>query len=134
MKILIVDDDPAALLVASMALEEIGGFEVITAQSGTEAIDKAVAEQPDSVLVDIIMYDLDGREVLKELCSRDQTRNIPVIFHTAKTGRAEIEELMALGARGVISKPFDPLQLPNEVRRLLQLPARAADVRHSKSR
>jgi len=121
LKILIVDDDPATLLVASMALQHAGGFEVFLASSGADALECARENRPDAILMDIVMHDLDGLSVLSELRNQEQTGNIPVIFHTARTKPADMKKLLSSGAKGVIGKPADPLQLGNEIHRILSL-------------
>src|SRR5512138_3718517 len=108
MKILIVDDDPAMLMVSAMALEEVGGFEVIQATGGIEAIEYALQDPPDAILMDLVMHDIDGSDVLEKLRANAATGKIPVIFHTAKSNPSEIRDLMRLGAKGVIGKPIDP--------------------------
>ena len=119
MKILIVDDDPATLLVASMALQYAGGFEVILANSGMDALRCAKENQPDAILMDIVMHDLDGISVFRKLRDQTETGNIPVIFHTARTSPNEVKNLLSSGARGVIGKPSDPLELGKEIYRIL---------------
>ncbi len=119
MKILVVDDDPAMLLVASIALEQAGGYEVVQATGGKEAIEFARQNPPDAILMDLVMHDLDGPDVLEALRSDESTLRIPVIFHTAKTDPSDIRGLLAMGAKGVISKPFNPAELPGEVSRIL---------------
>jgi CheY-like chemotaxis protein len=120
MKILVVDDDPAMLLVASIALQEVGGFEVISASGGAEAIEYARDKKPDAILMDIVMHDITGPDVLLTLRSSASTDRIPVIFHTAKTDPSNIRDLIRLGAKGVIAKPINPVDLPAEVTRILE--------------
>lgn len=119
-KILVVDDDPAILLVASIALTEIGGFEVLQAKGGAEAIEYAKQNRPDAILMDLVMPGLDGPDVLEKLRTDHQTDKIPIIFHTAKTDPSDIRTMLALGAKGVIGKPFDPVELAGEIERILQ--------------
>ena len=111
-RLLLVDDEPDIRAIATMALERVGGWEVTGVGSAQEAIDAAVdAQRPDAVLLDVMMPDVDGPatfERLRELLGD----GVPVIFLTAKP---ETERLLALGAAGVIAKPFDPLALPREV-------------------
>ena len=130
MKILIVDDDPATLLVASMALQYAGGFEVVCANSGVEAIESAKENQPDAILMDVVMHDLDGLSVFHRLRNQVETAGIPVIFHTARTSPNEIRNLLSSGARGVIGKPSDPLELGSQITRIL---AFGDDFAHSAS-
>jgi CheY-like chemotaxis protein len=119
LKILIVDDDPATLLVASMALQYAGGFEVLLANSGMDAIRCAKENKPDAILMDIVMHDLDGLSVFRKLRDQAETGDIPVIFHTARSSPNEIRNLLSSGARGVIRKPSDPLELGHEIQRIL---------------
>jgi CheY-like chemotaxis protein len=121
LKILIVDDDPATLLVASMALQYAGGFDVLLASSGADALESARQNRPDAILMDIVMHDLDGLSVLNKLRDQEETGNIPVIFHTARTNPADMKKMLSSGAKGVIGKPADPLQLANEINRILAL-------------
>ncbi len=121
MKILVVDDDPATLLVASMALQYSGGYEVLLASNGTDAIECAKQNRPDAILMDIVMNDLDGLAVLRRLHSHTETDSIPIIFHTARTNPTEISQLLSSGAKGVIGKPADPLELGNEIKRILAI-------------
>ncbi len=119
MKILIVDDDPSTLLVASMALQNAGGFEVLLAHSGIEAIESARENRPDAILMDVVMHDLDGLSVFNKLREQAETCSIPVIFHTARNTPNEIRNLISSGARGVIAKPSDPLELGSQIQRIL---------------
>jgi len=115
-KLLLVDDEPDIRAIAAMALERIGGWEVTAAASADEA--RAAVEQqvPDVVLLDVMMPDVDGPatyERLRPLLGE----HVPVIFLTART---DATPLLALGAAGVIAKPFDPLKLSDEVAAITQ--------------
>jgi CheY-like chemotaxis protein len=118
MKALLVDDDPDLVILASYALEQLGGFQVVTSPGGAEVVDLARRERPEVVLMDVLMPELDGPELLRRLRRDPELAELPVIFLTGKTGRAEHERLLGLGARGVITKPIDPLAFAGEVRRL----------------
>lgn len=109
--LLLVDDEPDIRAIAKMALERIGGWEVSATGSATEAVDAVHAQLPDVVLLDVMMPDTDGPATL-ELLRPLLGDAVPVIFLTAK---GEHEPLLALGAAGVIAKPFDPISLPREV-------------------
>ena len=119
-KIMIVDDDEDICTVAELAARRVGGWDVVVAASGQEALDKARSERPDVILLDAMMPVLDGPATLVKLREEPSTATIPVIFLTAKVQRLEVERYMALGAIGVIRKPFDAMTLPDEVRRILQ--------------
>ncbi len=119
-KIMIVDDDEDICTVAELAARRVGGWDVVVAASGQEALDKARSERPDVILLDAMMPVLDGPSTLVKLREEPSTATIPVIFLTAKVQRREIERYMALGAIGVIRKPFDAMTLPDEVRRIVR--------------
>ncbi len=118
-KILIVDDDEDILAVAQLAARSIGKWDVILARSGQEALDEARESRPDVILLDAMMPGLDGTATLAKLREEPATASIPVIFLTAKVQKHELERYHALGALGVIRKPFDAMALPDEVRRLV---------------
>ena len=119
-KIMIVDDDEDICTVAELAARRVGGWDVVVAASGQEALDKARSERPDVILLDAMMPVLDVPSTLVKLREEPSTATIPVIFLTAKVQRREIERYMALGAIGVIRKPFDAMTLPDEVRRIVR--------------
>jgi CheY-like chemotaxis protein len=113
-QILIIDDEEDIREVAAMTLE-MAGFRVLTAASGREGIQKAAVEQPDAILLDVMMPELDGPATLEALRALDETRHIPVIFLTAKIQPADRCHLADLGAAAVIAKPFDPNRLGKEI-------------------
>lgn len=118
-KILLVDDEADIRLVAEISLSNLGGWQVIQAASGPEALDLAARELPDLVLLDVMMPGMDGPTTLLRLRALAGGETVPVIFMTAKVQRAEIDRLLSLGVRGLIPKPFDPMTLPQEIRRIL---------------
>lgn len=119
MKVLIIDDDSDIRLLARLTLSRIGGMTVVDAAGGAEGLRKAQDEHPDVILLDVMMPMLDGFGTLSALRAQPLTAGIPVIFLTAKVVGAEVERLKALGAVGVLTKPFDPRTLPSDVRALL---------------
>jgi two-component system, OmpR family, response regulator len=120
-RILHVEDDPSIQAVARVALEAVGGFEVLSCSSGTEALEKVQAFDPDFILLDVMMPGMDGPQTLAELGELIDIRQIPVAFMTAKVQPAEVEHYRSLGARDVITKPFDPMQLATQVRDIWNL-------------
>jgi len=110
-RLLLVDDEPDIRAIAKMSLERIGGWEVTAAASAAEALAAAQSATPDVVLLDVMMPDVDGPAVYAQLRPL-LGEAVPIIFLTAKD---EHERLLALGAAGVIAKPFDPISLPREV-------------------
>jgi CheY-like chemotaxis protein len=114
-RVLIVDDEDDIRLVAKACLERLGGFAVTAASSGLEALELARAEQPDAIMLDVMMPGLDGPATLDRLREDPVTASIPVVFLTAKAQAADRAELAAHGAHGVLVKPFDPLTLADEL-------------------
>ena len=119
MKVLVVDDESDIRRVALLGLKRLGGCEVVEAQSGAEALALASSEAPDVILLDVMMPGQDGPSTLQALQADERTASIPVVFLTAKAMPAEIERLTRLGARGVLTKPFDPRTLADQIRALL---------------
>jgi two-component system OmpR family response regulator len=121
-RLLLVDDEEAIRTIASISLERIGGWTVIPAASGQEALDAARDDGPfDAILMDVMMPGLDGPDTLARMREEHvpAQQQVPVVFMTAKVGAAERERLLSLGASGVIAKPFDPMALPDELARIL---------------
>ena len=119
-KILHVDDDPDIRDVTRLSFELIDDFTVESAPSGEEALNCIAASKPDLILLDVMMPEMDGRELKQILHNRPDTRDIPVVFMTAVSERQTLDELIALGALGIISKPFDAIALADDLRRLLE--------------
>ncbi len=115
-KILIVEDDPDIQTITKFTLEAVGGFNVQVCGEGLCALETTRMYNPDLILLDVMMPDLDGPSVLRELRANSETGHIPVIFMTAKVQPREIVQLKQLGAMDVIPKPFDPMTLPDEIR------------------
>ncbi|ATQ73132.1 hypothetical protein CR152_00365 [Massilia violaceinigra] len=116
--VLYVEDDPDIQTVAQMALEMVGGLALRTCSSGREALAAAAECKPDLLLLDVMMPGMDGPTTLSELRKLPNTASTPVIFMTAKVQASEVAYYRSLGALGVIAKPFDPMQLPLQVRQL----------------
>ena len=114
--ILYAEDDPDIQTVALLALETLGGFEVAATASGDEAVRRIDSFQPDLILLDVMMPGMDGPTALHHLRKHPHAANVPIIFMTAKVQPHEVQALLDLGAIAVISKPFDPMTLANEIR------------------
>lgn len=115
-RLLYVDDDSDIREVASLSLSLDPDFTVRTCASGAEAIAVAAEWRPHIILLDVMMPEMDGPETLARLRADAATADIPVIFITARAQTHEIGRFLALGAAGVIAKPFDPMTLAPEVR------------------
>lgn len=113
----IVDDDPTIVKVVRIILQA-NGFEVVEALNGTEALELVKREMPDIVLLDIMMPDMDGFEVLRLLKEDEETEGIPVVFLTAKTGADYVNRGLNLGAYDYIIKPFSPAALIAKINEL----------------
>lgn len=115
MKILIVEDDISILKIATLALQKVGGHTVVQACNGIEALSLVVTQNPDLILLDIMMPKLNGLETCVRIKKNPKTSHIPIIFLTAKAQVHEIQNAMSLGALGYIIKPFEPLKLDQNI-------------------
>jgi len=109
-KILVVDDTAAHLQQMKEIVSE-AGYQVITASSGREAVEKTKAEKPNLVFLDIVMDDLDGYGACREITQDADTREIPVVFVSTKNQRADKIWAEKQGAKGLISKPIDSAEI-----------------------
>jgi CheY-like chemotaxis protein len=121
LEILYVDDEPDIREVAAMSLELDGTTTVRAVGSGAEAL--AVLDKgdctPDVILLDVMMPDMDGPATLAEIRKREPFAETPVVFITARAQAHEQARFLSLGAIGVITKPFDPMTLPIELRAIV---------------
>jgi CheY-like chemotaxis protein len=114
-RVLVVDNEEYIQEIAKICLETVAAWEVITAGSGIEGIIKAETEQPDAILLDVMMPDMDGVTTFEKLQANPVTQTIPVIFLTAKIQANDRHRYISLGIKTAIAKPFDPLNLANQV-------------------
>ncbi len=117
--VLLVDDDMNIRTLAQMGLEGLTDWNVELAGSGAEAIAKATALKPDLIILDVMMPGMDGPTTLGELRKIEALQGIPVIFMTAKAQTHEVELYQKMGAKGIITKPFDPMTLPDDIQGIL---------------
>jgi len=117
-RILYVEDEPDIQSVAKLALEAVGGFTVEVCSSGQEALDKCAGFKPDLVLLDVMMPGMDGPTTFAALRAKPEGQGLPIVFMTAKVQPIEVVRYTDMGAIGVISKPFDPMTLADNVRGL----------------
>ena len=117
-RILYVEDDPDIQAIAVMVLETIHGFTLEVCSSGNEAVQKAEAFNPDLILLDVMMPNMDGPETLDRLREFPTLAVTPVVFMTAKVQPQEVQAYLDLGAVGVIAKPFDPMILADQLREI----------------
>lgn len=114
-RILLVEDDPDVQTIASMALIDIGEFDLTVCSSGREAIDLVGRIRPQMILLDVMMPDMDGPTTLDEIRRLPLSPQPPVIFMTAKVQPQEQQRYLSLGAVEVIAKPFDPVTLADRL-------------------
>ena len=133
MKVLIVDDDDDIRTITRLSLTTVGGLDVVEAADGRAAVDAALCERPDLILLDVMMPEMDGVQTLAALRSQGAVAGIPVVFLTAKALQSEIDRLLSFNVAAVFVKPFDPLTLADRLRdvarrvRLAQSPSAALE-------
>ncbi len=115
-RVMVVEDNADIRFIVKAALEMVGGLEVRACESGREALDAVAEFDPQLLLLDVMMPDMDGPGVLARLRERTDTAALPVVFLTAKAAPAEVQRLRSLGALGVLTKPFDPMTLHERVK------------------
>lgn len=115
-RIMLVEDDPDIAVLTTMALQDLGGFELVHCASGAEALERVDEIAPDLAVLDFSMPGMNGDELLSALQARPQTARLPVIFMTASVMPAHVAKLRAMGALDVFAKPFDPLTLSDRVK------------------
>jgi twitching motility two-component system response regulator PilH len=113
-KVLVVDDSSADLVNIKNIVSE-AGYNVITASSGVEAIEKAKSQKPDLILMDIVMEDTDGYEACRKLVKDSETKNIPVVFVSSKNQKADRVWAELQGGKGLIGKPYTPEQIVSQI-------------------
>ena len=119
LKLLYIEDEPDLRELVEFSLALDPGIELRTAASGPEGLDLLVSAPADAVLLDVMMPEMDGPGVLAAMRRDPTLQAIPAVFLTARALPDEIARLMALGAAGVVTKPFDPVTLARDVRAML---------------
>lgn len=121
-RILYVDDESDIRLIVQMALRIDPSFEVRAAESGDEALSQLTSDdwRPDLAMIDVMMPGMSGPDLLRTMRQDARTASIPVVFVTARARPEDVDDYLAAGALGVITKPFDPLMLAPQVHELLQ--------------
>jgi CheY-like chemotaxis protein len=118
-RVLIIDDEDDIREVASLSLEATADWHILTASSGREGIRVAAAEQPDAILMDVMMPEMDGPTTFKHLQLNPETKAIPVVLLTAKVQGVDQRRFAGLGVAAILFKPFDPLTLADQIREVL---------------
>jgi len=120
LRVLIIDDEEDIRQIARFALSKVSNWDVTEASSAEEGLKQANEMAPDAILLDVLMPGMDGPTALVSLKSDEATKGIPVIFLTARGLPGEIDRLIKMGAAGVITKPFDPMTLGEEMSEILR--------------
>lgn len=118
-RILLIEDDPDIQKMVRLSLQFTTGAEVKTAGDGATGMRQVAEFQPELILLDVMLPDTDGYAVCKALKADPATREIPVIFLSARAQQSEVQQGLALGAAGYLVKPFDPMTLASEIDRIL---------------
>lgn len=114
-KILYVEDDSDIAAIAKIALESMGGFTLCVCNSGQQALREVEKFEPDLIMIDVMMPDMDGTMTLKALREIPGVKDIPVVFITSKSQSHEIKNYLSLGVLSIITKPFDPITLAKSI-------------------
>jgi CheY-like chemotaxis protein len=114
-RILVVDDDDAARQVTVDSLQTMAGWQVVEAYCGAQALESATRDQPDAILLDVMMPAMDGPAMLNKLRSARATSHIPIVLLTAQVQAARNGKFSHLPIAGVLCKPFDPFRLASQV-------------------
>jgi CheY-like chemotaxis protein len=114
-RILIIDDEDDIREVAALSLEAIAGWEILTASSGAEGMLIAALEQPDAILMDVMMPEVDGPTTFGKMQLNPSIAHIPVLLLTAKVQGIDQRRFAGLGVAAVLFKPFDPLTLSQQI-------------------
>lgn len=118
-RILIVDDEERIREVVRACMEDLGGWETLTAQSGEEGLHKAATETLDAILLDMSMPNMDGFVFFEKLRENPATQAIPAILLTAKVLSDDRQRFAQMGVAGVITKPFNPVTICEQVAQIL---------------
>jgi two-component system alkaline phosphatase synthesis response regulator PhoP len=118
-KVLIVDDEPDILKTTIFRVKS-AGYEAISAENGQEGLDKAHDEKPDLILLDWKLPVITGSEVYKKLKEDEETKEIPIIFFTASTETDAVKKMYEMGAKNVITKPYEPEELLAMIAKLIR--------------
>lgn len=119
MKVLIAEDDPDIQVILRMVLTRLGKCDVTITFQGNEVEPLAKSILPNLILLDVMLPEMSGYDICKVLKADPTTKDIPIIFLTARSMPAEIQQAMDLGALGYLAKPFDPMTLISQINAIL---------------
>jgi CheY-like chemotaxis protein len=116
--VLYVDDEPDMRMLVQITLENMGNIKTTVCENGLDVLEKALDERPQMIILDVMMQGMDGPAILREIRNQPELAATPVIFLTGRNEQGAIDSYLAMGAAGVIAKPFDLTALPGQVRAL----------------
>lgn len=117
-KILYAEDEPDVQTVVELTIQTMSDYQIKVCDNGRKLLECVEEYNPDLILLDVMMPEMDGPTTFKNLQLNDSTKNIPVIFMTAKAQVHEVETFKETGVLGVITKPFDPMNLCDEIQEI----------------
>lgn len=130
-KVLLVDDSSTALLMGETVLKQHTPYEVVTARDGEEAVRKAVSENPDLILMDVVMPKMDGFAACREIRRQKGIQDVPIIMVTSRGEPANVETGFQSGCSAYLTKPISPTELLEVVRTLVGTAETEADIQIS---
>jgi two-component system OmpR family response regulator len=119
MKVLVAEDDPDIQVILKMVLTRLGKCDVTVTDQGDQVVPLVKTSKPGLILLDVMLPEMSGTEICKQLKSNPETESIPVIFLTARSMPAEAQQALQLGALGYLAKPFDPMTLVGQINEIL---------------
>ena len=128
-RILVIEDDPAGLRLVGYTLKK-QGYEVVTASNGLEGLKKAREEGPDLVILDLMLPGVDGFEICHRLRTEPQTARLPILVLSGKTGEADRDTALKVGANAYLVKPASPSEIIKQVESLLARKAAPGKKEH----
>lgn len=117
-KILYAEDEVDVQTVVELTVQTLSNYEIKVCDNGKKLLECVEEYNPDLILLDVMMPEMDGPTTFKNLQINEKTKNIPVVFMTAKAQVHEIENLKETGISGVITKPFDPVSLCGDIEKI----------------
>lgn len=120
-KVLLVDDSEVVLMTEKMLFRQLDACEVITAHNGREAVEAALRDRPDLILMDLVMPEMDGFEAVRALRADSRTARIPIIMVTTRGEEEKIAEGYEAGCNDYLTKPIDKVQLVAKMQDLLEV-------------
>lgn len=118
-KILLVEDEKNIILGVKTCLE-VANYKVIVVENGEKALESAVNDQPHLILLDLMLPKVDGFEVCQKLKTQEETKHIPIVVLTAKTGEEDRQKALDAGADSYMTKPFRPEELWQEINKFIE--------------